>query len=197
VPPWQPKNGFKIDRALIYAVMRQESHFKRYARSRTGARGLMQLLPSTASSLIKGRSFRGRKRVELYDPGLNIELGQRYLVRLMRMRSVGKDLFRVATAYNGGPGNLRSWTRRAKAEDPLLFIESLPLRESRMYVEHVLTNLWIYRARLGQPAPSLAAIAADQWPAYEALDGKIFEEVYWGAEEEEDDDDSSPWWQFW
>jgi len=196
VPPWQPKNGFKIDRALVYAVMRQESHFKRFARSRIGARGLMQLLPSTASALIKGRSFRGSKRAQLYDPELNIELGQRYLARLMRMRSVGKDLFRVATAYNGGPGNLRSWTRRAKAEDPLLFIESLPLRESRMYVEHVLTNLWIYRARLGQPAPSLAAIAADQWPAYEALDGKVFEEVFWGADED-DAEDADPWWRFW
>ncbi len=196
VPPWRPKNGFKIDRALVYAVMRQESHFKRFARSRTGARGLMQLLPSTASALIKGRSFRGSKRSQLYDPELNIELGQRYLARLMRMRSVGKDLFRVATAYNGGPGNLRSWTRRAKAEDPLLFIESLPLRESRMYVEHVLTNLWIYRARLGQPAPSLAAIAADKWPAYEALDGKVFEEVFWGADED-DAEDTEPWWRFW
>ncbi len=196
VPPWQPKTGFKIDRALIYAVTRQESHFKRYARSRIGARGLMQLLPSTASALIKGRSFRGSKRSQLYDPELNMELGQRYLARLMRMRSVGKDLFRVTTAYNGGPGNLRSWTRRAKAEDPLLFIESLPLRESRMYVEHVLTNLWIYRARLGQPAPSLAAIAADQWPAYEALDGKVFEEVHWGAEED-DVEDATSWWPFW
>ena len=146
--------------------------------------------------MIKGRSFRGSKRAQLYDPELNIELGQRYLARLMRMRSVGKDLFRVATAYNGGPGNLRSWTRRAKAEDPLLFIESLPLRESRMYVEHVLTNLWIYRARLGQPAPSLAAIAADQWPAYEALDGKVFEEVFWGADED-DAEDADPWWRFW
>ena len=197
LPPWEPRRGFTLDRALIYAVMRQESHFKRYARSRSGARGLMQLLPSTAASLVKGRRFRGRERAQLYEPALNIQLGQRYLAKLLKMSSVGGDLFRLATAYNGGPGNLRSWTRLSKAEDPLLFIESLPIRESRMYVEHVLTNLWIYRERLGQPAPSLTDVAADRWPAYQALDGKVFEEVHWGADEDDRAAGSSPWWQFW
>jgi hypothetical protein len=114
------------------------------------------------------------------------------------MSSVGGDLFRLATAYNGGPGNLRSWTRISKAEDPLLFIESLPIRESRMYVEHVLTNLWIYRARLGQPAPSLADVAANRWPAYAALDGKVFEAVRWTAEAKDDGaPPEDPWWRFW
>jgi soluble lytic murein transglycosylase-like protein len=198
LPPWAPRDGFTLDRALLYAVMRQESHFKRYARSPSGARGLMQLLPSTARSLIKGRSFRGRERAQLYDPTLNIELGQRYLARLLEMSSVEGDLFRLATAYNGGPGNLRSWTRISKAQDPLLFIESLPIRESRMYVEHVLTNLWIYRERLGQPAPSLADVAANRWPAYLPLDGKVFEEVRWTAEAEDDGaPPEAPWWHFW
>jgi soluble lytic murein transglycosylase-like protein len=198
LPPWAPRDGFTLDRALIYAVMRQESHFKRYARSPSGARGLMQLLPSTARSLIKGQDFRGRERARLYEPALNMELGQRYLARLLEMSSVGGDLFRLATAYNGGPGNLRSWTRISKAEDPLLFIESLPIRESRMYVEHVLTNLWIYRARLGQPAPSLADVAANRWPAYAALDGKVFEAVRWTAEAKDDGaPPEDPWWRFW
>ena len=56
--------------------------------------------------------------------------------------------------------------------DPLLFIESLPARETRLFIERVLTNLWIYRERLGQPAPSLDALAAGDWPSYKALDGK-------------------------
>jgi soluble lytic murein transglycosylase-like protein len=200
VPPWEPAKGFTIDRALIYAVMRQESHFKMYARSRIGARGLMQLLPSTAASVAKGRRFRGRERARLYDPALNIQLGQRYLARLLKTSSVGGDLFRLATAYNGGPGNLRSWTRLSKAEDPLLFIESLPIRESRMYVERVLTNLWIYRARLGQPAPSLGAVAADSWPAYQALDGKEYLEVDLGPARSAASGppgSPDPWWQFW
>ena len=53
-----------------------------------------------------------------------------------------------------------------------MFIESIPLFETRDYVERVLTNLWIYRYRLGQPAPSLDAIASGEWPSYIALDNK-------------------------
>ena len=85
---------------------------------------------------------------------------------------VGSDLFRLTTAYNGGPGNLMKWQRRMDFDnDPLLFIESLPARETRLFIERVLTNFWIYRARLGQPAPSLDATAAGDWPGYAALDG--------------------------
>ena len=55
-------------------------------------------------------------------------------------------------------------------DDPLLFIESLPSGETRMFIERVLTNLWIYRARLGQATPSLDALAAGDWPTYMPLD---------------------------
>jgi len=56
-------------------------------------------------------------------------------------------------------------------DDPLLFIEALPSKETRLFIERVLTNLWIYRHRLGQPAPSLERLAGGDWPRYEALDG--------------------------
>ena len=79
----------------------------------------------------------------------------------------------MITAYNGGPGNLRKWLRRVRfQEDPLLFIEAIPARETRNYVERVLSNFWIYRHRLGQETPSLDAIASGEWPSYIALDGK-------------------------
>ena len=172
VPPWQPKSGFKVDRALVYAVIRQESQFKRFARSRIGARGLMQLLPSTARDLTKRHSFRGAGRSRLYDPALNMEMGQRYLRHLMRYPYINGDLFRLATAYNGGPGNLRSWTRLVDHDDPLIFIESLPVQETREYIKRVLTNFWVYRAQLGQDAPSLAAAAIGVTPTYEAQDGR-------------------------
>jgi hypothetical protein len=55
-------------------------------------------------------------------------------------------------------------------DDPLLFIESLPSRETRDFVEKVVANLWIYRGRLGQPLPTLDAVAAGDWPAYTPLD---------------------------
>jgi soluble lytic murein transglycosylase-like protein len=85
-------------------------------------------------------------------------------------RAVDGDLFHLAAAYNGGPGNLRRWKRDVEIEDPLLFIESIPNRESRDFVEKVLTNFWVYRARLGQPAPSREKVAAGELPLYEAID---------------------------
>ncbi|WP_193367378.1 lytic transglycosylase domain-containing protein [Pelagibius marinus] len=173
IPPWQPQSGFKVDRALLFALMRQESGFNTKAKSPDGARGLMQLMPRTASYMAKGRHYhRGKRRNELFEPGLNMELGQRYIAYLLEHERVQGDLFRLTTAYNGGPGNLGKWERAIKADhDPLLFIEALPSKETRLFIERVLTNLWIYRERLGQPAPSLERLAGGDWPRYEALDG--------------------------
>ncbi len=172
IPPWQPQNGFQVDRALIFALMRQESGFNTKAKSPDGARGLMQLMPRTASYIARDRRYRGKGRNELFEPSLNMELGQRYVAYLLRHQRVQGDLFRLTTAYNGGPGNLGKWQRRMKAgDDPLLFIEALPSKETRLFIERVLTNLWIYRQRLGQPAPSLEQLAGGGWPRYEALDG--------------------------
>jgi soluble lytic murein transglycosylase-like protein len=160
-----------VDRALIYAFVRQESAFDPRAKSPDGARGLMQLMPRTASSLDKRRKYSGRQRDLLYDPALNLALGQRYLGRLLGSRRVAGDLFRLSVAYNAGPGNLGKWQRKMRhGDDPLLFIESLPSLESRLFVERVMANLWIYRQRLRQPTPTLAALASDRWPTYEALD---------------------------
>jgi soluble lytic murein transglycosylase-like protein len=171
VPGWRAKGGFQVDRALIYAFVRQESAFDPRAKSPDGARGLMQLMPRTASSLDTRKKYRGRQRDLLYDPALNLALGQRYLDRLLSSRRVAGDLFRLTVAYNAGPGNLGKWQRKMRhGDDPLLFIESLPALESRLFVERVMANLWIYRQRLRQPTPTLAALASDRWPTYEALD---------------------------
>ena len=176
IPPWRPKGGFTVDRALIYALVRQESGFNPNAKSRDGARGLMQLMPSTASFIARDRGYRRSKRHELYDPATNLDLGQRYISHLLEGQAVGGDLFRLTTAYNGGPGNLNKWQRQMDyRDDPLMFIESLPSRETRLFIERVLANLWIYRARLGQPAPSLDGIASGDWPLYVALDSKTLE----------------------
>jgi len=173
IPPWRPQSGFTVDRALIYALVRQESGFNPTAMSPDGAHGLMQLLPSTASFIARDRGFRGGKRQQLFDPETNLALGQLYITHLLGNPLVQGDLFRLAVAYNGGPGNLSKWQRQMDfRDDPLLFIESLPSRETRLFVERVLTNYWIYRMRLGQPVPSLDEIAAGDWPRYEALDGE-------------------------
>jgi hypothetical protein len=176
IPPWRPRGGFTIDRALIYALVRQESGFNPNAKSRDGARGLMQLMPSTASFIARDSGFRKRKRNQLFDPETNLDLGQRYISHLLADQAVGGNLFLLTTAYNGGPGNLNKWQRKMDYRgDPLMFIESLPSRETRLFIERVLANLWIYRTRLGQPAPSLDGIASGDWPLYVALDHKTQE----------------------
>ncbi len=171
-PPWRPKGGFKVDRALIYALMRQESGFNSRAKSRSGARGLMQLMPATARFISGDRRYRGRGRNRLYDPELNISLGQKYLQHLLSHEAISGDVILATAAYNGGPGNLVKWQRRlGRGNDPLIFIESIPSRETRIFVERVLTNFWIYRNRLGQPMPSLDEVASGDWPSYVKLDG--------------------------
>ena len=172
LPGWQPEDGFSLDKALIYAFVRQESRFRPRARSRVGARGLMQLMPATAG-FVAGKRFSGKTREELYDPSYNLSLGQQYLTHLLGAYTDGGNLFMLAAAYNGGPGNLAKWMKKVDyKDDPLLFIESLPSRETRLFIEHVLSNLWVYRHRMGQQAPSLDAILAGSWPVYIAQDGK-------------------------
>jgi soluble lytic murein transglycosylase-like protein len=172
LPDWSPEGGFRVDRALIYAFIRQESRFNPKAKSWAGAHGLMQLMPRTASFVAGDRGYHrhGNKRRELFEPELNLSLGQKYIEILLADENIQGDLFRLAAAWNGGPGNLRKWDRATEyMNDPLFFIESLPSRETRIFIERVLSNLWIYRHRLGQSAPSLEAIAAGRWPVYTAL----------------------------
>ena len=170
LPAWKPANGFFLDNALIFALMRQESRFRSRARSRMGATGLMQLMPRTARDIAGHKMWNGR-RSSLSDPVLNITLGQRYLRRLIRNDFIGKNLFYLIAAYNSGPGNLSRWQKEIDYQsDPLLFIESIPARETRTFVERVLANYWIYREHLEQKKPSLKALASGKWPAYIALD---------------------------
>ena len=77
--PWTPKGGFRVDRALIFALIRQESAFNPKARSWAGASGLMQLMPRTAGFVANDRRYRGAKRRRLFEPALNLELGQTYV----------------------------------------------------------------------------------------------------------------------
>jgi soluble lytic murein transglycosylase len=170
IPDYIPIDGFSVDRALVYALIRQESRFNPNARSWAGARGLMQLMPGTATFVANSTGMRLKERNKLYTPETNLELGQRYIEMLLGEQDVANDLFKLAVAWNGGPGNLRKWNRNTKhLDDPIFFIESIPSYETRTFVERVLTNFWIYRDRLGQHTPSLDAVARGEWPRYEAM----------------------------
>jgi soluble lytic murein transglycosylase len=174
VPRWLPEGGFSTDRALIYALMRQESNFDPQAVSPAGARGVMQLMPATARFVARTTGLPGSAASQLRRPESNIALGQKYLEMLLADENVAGDLFRLAAAWNGGPGNLERWQRdRRTSEDPLMFIETIPSGETRAFIEHVLANLWIYRHRLGQPSPSLDALAAGRWPGYDGQQNPV------------------------
>ena len=176
VPPWMPNAGFQVDRALIFGFMRQESRFDPQARSNRGATGLMQLMPRTASYMSdEGDQYHvGKASDALLEPRLNIELGQRYLSYLLENEGVERDILLLTAAYNAGPGNLQRWRQTLDYQaDPLLFIESIPIRETRHFVQRVATNIWMYRMRLNQPTPDLDALAAGRRPIYQAMDSAL------------------------
>ncbi len=165
LPSWKPANGFTVDQALLFSVMRQESGFNPNAVSGAGAVGLMQLMPGTAKAIGAPVGLR------LKDPLTSLAYGQKYIQRLLEDPAVKGDLFMMAAAYNAGPGNLAKWKKSIRgSEDPLLFIESLPSRETRNFVERVIGGYWVYQARLGQPQRSLEAVANGAWPTYQRSD---------------------------
>jgi soluble lytic murein transglycosylase-like protein len=131
----------------------------------------MQLMPATAAFISGDKSLAHKGRNELYDPTLNITLGQRYVGHLLADKGIMNDMIVMTAAYNGGPGNVAKWQRNVDyKDDPLLYVATLPARETRMFIERVFANLWIYRARLGQPSPELIALSEGKWPLYAALD---------------------------
>jgi hypothetical protein len=174
VPRWVPEEGFHIDRSLVYALMRQESRFNAEAVSPKGARGIMQLMPDTARFVASFSGYPSQDAARLDDPSVNLTLGQRYIQFLMSEQSVDRDLFRFAVAWNGGPGKLERWNREINSPtDPLLFIETIPARETRNFIEQILANFWIYRHRMGKTSPSLDSLASGAWPTYQEFDQPV------------------------
>ena len=167
LPALMPDGGYRVDPALLYALALQESRFDPAAVSRAGARGILQIMPATASYIANDPSLRGENANRLHEIGFGLELGQRYVHYLARHETVGGDLIRLLAAYNAGPGNLARWLpSQQHRQDPLLFIESIPINETRAFVQRVLSYSWVYASRLNLPAPSLDAMAAGSFPRF-------------------------------
>ncbi|MGE3302863.1 MAG: transglycosylase SLT domain-containing protein [Hyphomonadaceae bacterium] len=161
-----PENGWRMDRAAVFAIARQESRYSPIAVSTSNARGLMQLLPSTASDMDPGKPFRARPDL-LNEPGLNLRLGQAYLEFLFRQAAPDGDLVKLFAAYNGGPGWLSRWlAANPDLKDPLLILELLPRAESRDYAERVLANMALCRKRFGQEAVEFDELASGKAAKY-------------------------------
>ena len=164
IPKWQPKSGWKEDKALLLALARQESSFSPKAISAAGARGLMQLLPSTAAHITKDKSLKKNKQ-PLFEAEYNLELGQQYVSYLLDKPFIIGNLFYMMTAYNAGPGNLYKWLKTIKDNgDPLMFIEAIPARETRIYIERVMANYWMYKSRLGEDNETLESLIKGSFP---------------------------------
>ena len=166
-PVWSPRGGYTINKELLYAFMHQESMFNINAKSKQGALGLMQVLPSTAKFITSSKDVKRNNSNILKIPEINLEVGQEYLEYLLKLENVSNNLIYLAAAYNGGPGNLKKWKENTNfLNDPLLFMESIPSRETRWFIEKVLTKYWIYQDKNKKELSSLKMLANGKDPLY-------------------------------
>ena len=169
LPNWEPLGGWSIDRALLLAITKQESGFKPTAKSGAGANGVMQIMPGTAKRVARKNDVK-LSDIDMSNPEHNMFLGQQYIVDLLQHQLIQNNIIKMLVAYNAGMGNLVKFEKSFSTSDPLLYIESFPAYETRNYIKRVMSNLWLYRARLDQPLTALQELADGHWPYYNSED---------------------------
>jgi soluble lytic murein transglycosylase-like protein len=164
LPSWKPTGGWRIDPTLVYAHALQESAFRTSVISGAGARGLMQVKPTTAQEMARARgAFLNAS--DLDRPTVNLEYGQSYIEKLRDMNATGGLLPKVIAAYNAGPAPVTRWNNEIRDNgDPLLFIESIPFWETRGYVSIILRNYWMYEVQTSKNGGSKTGLAQYLWP---------------------------------
>jgi soluble lytic murein transglycosylase len=157
-----PESGPSPEPAIVYALARQESEFYPRAVSPVGARGLMQMMPATARVTARqvGASYRENWLTD--DPDYNVRLGSAHLAELID--DFDGSYILAAAAYNAGASRANRWIREygdpRGQVDPVDWVESIPFSETRNYVQRVLENTLVYRARLAD-APIEATLDDD------------------------------------
>ena len=179
LPDWEPMGGWSIDRALLLAITKQESGFKRTAKSNVGANGVMQIMPSTAKRVARKNSVKFSE-IDMSNPSHNMFLGQQYIVDLLSHQMIQNNIIKMLIAYNAGMGNLVKFEKTFSTTDPLLYIESFPAYETRNYIKRVMSNLWLYRARLDQPLTALKELSDGHWPYYNSEDEYVQSQMFIG-----------------
>ena len=155
VPDYELQREPNVERAMMYALSRQESEMNPSAVSHANARGLMQFIPSTARAEARNLGLPYKTSWLTDDPGYNMTLGGAHLDSLLR-RFDGSYIM-TAAAYNAGASRPARWIReygdpRTGEIDPIDWIEFIPFSETRNYVQRVLENTQVYRQRLsGEP----------------------------------------------
>ncbi len=140
--------------AMLLAITRQETEFNTSIVSWAGARGLMQVMPITAKHVCQQHKLKCDIPRLMSDHAYNARIGSAYIGD--RMAELGGWYAVSLAAYNAGPGRARQWIRqngdpRTPGLDTIDWIERIPIEETRHYVEKVLSNIQVYRARLGEP----------------------------------------------
>jgi soluble lytic murein transglycosylase len=139
----------RLDPYLVMALIRQESAFNPKATSVANARGLMQVLPKTAATGLSRRRRRGVAQ-RLYDPAYNVRLACRYFREMLD--AFNGNVEEALAAYNAGDFRVKDWLSHRSFRDPPEFVESIPFRETRLYVESVMRDEVVYRRLLsGSP----------------------------------------------
>ncbi len=176
LPDWEPMGGWSIDRALLLAITKQESGFKTNAKSSAGANGLMQIMPGTAK-LVARKNKVAMSDIDISKPEHNMFLGQQYIVDLLAQPAIDNNIIKMLAAYNSGLGTVIKFEKNFETYDPLLYIESFPAYETRGYIKRVMSNLWLYRARLNQPLTTMKDLADGQWPMYNSEDEYVQKQI--------------------
>ncbi len=156
-----PDGESAVEQALVFSLTRQESEFNAAAVSRSGARGLMQIMPATGRMLARQNRMK-YSAARLNDPEYNVTLGSSYLRQLLAQFD-GSYILTLA-GYNAGPGRVRQWTGefgdpRKSEVDPVDWVERIPFTETRTYVHKVIESLHVYRSLLKTDAPARGIVA--------------------------------------
>lgn len=128
---------------LLYSIARQESLFDRKAISRSDARGIIQLLPSTARHTAKIFNIDFKNIEELFDVETNLKIGTKYFLHLYQ--NFNKNIVYALAGYNAGPNRVKEWKQNSFTNDEEIFIESIPFKETRSYVKRILNNYYEYQ----------------------------------------------------
>lgn len=143
----------QVDLGWVYGIIRQESIFKQEARSKAGAMGLMQLMPSTASYLARKLGLDLNSRTEVFDVDMNTSLGTAYLREMLD--TFDGNYMLATAAYNAGPGRAKRWAAERECLPADLWVELIPFTETRTYVKRVLFYTAVFESLLGQPSTTL------------------------------------------
>jgi len=138
----------QVDPALLLAIMRQESLFELSAESFVGARGLMQVMPTTGEYIAERGGFENFSTDQLWLPYMSIKMGAWYINQQLGI--FDDNQFAALAAYNAGPGHVLEWIKTS--DDLDIFVESIPFLESRLYIRRIYVNLAAYRRLYGPPA---------------------------------------------